>query len=76
MLEASGQPLPNKDDLPIKWNLYEFFRAPGIYYYSDHDPRKIHYYNSDPLMMPHIYGYRLGTREEVDIFKRLDRTSQ
>ena len=76
MLEELEQPLPDEDDLPIKWNLYEFFHAPGIYYYSDYGIGKIHYYSSHPLMMPHIYGYRLGSREEVDLFKRLDQTNQ
>jgi len=57
---------------PIEWNLYAFFRAPGIYYHSDNDTGKIYYYNSGPLMIPDIYGYRLGTKEEVDVFKRLE----
>ncbi len=65
--------LSNTDEIntPIEWNLYAFFRAPGIYYYSENDTGKIRYYGSGPLMMPDIYGYRLGTKEEVDVFKRL-----
>jgi hypothetical protein len=55
----------------IEWNLYSFFRAPGIYYHSDNDTGKIHHYHSGPSMIPDIYGYRLGTKEEVDVFKRL-----
>jgi hypothetical protein len=34
------------------------------------DTGKIRQYGSGPSMMPHIYGYRLGTKEEVDVFKK------
>lgn len=54
----------------IHWDLYEFFRAPGIYYHLVGDTGKIRQYGSGPSMMPHIYGYRLGTKEEVDVFKK------
>jgi hypothetical protein len=62
---------PYTDELPaiIEWDLYEFFRAPGVYYYSDHDKDKIRYYGADPSMMTHMYGYRLGTPEEVHELK-------
>ncbi|CAF1085516.1 unnamed protein product [Rotaria sordida] len=71
ILKDSQQTIPDENTLPIEWNLYDLFRAPGIYYHSDGDIGKIRYYGSDPLMMPDIYGYRLGTREEVHVFKKL-----
>jgi hypothetical protein len=54
---------------PNEWNLYEFFQAPGIYYYSDDTTLKLSYYGSGESMKPHIYGYRLGTEEEVAVFE-------
>ncbi len=55
----------------IEWDLYAFFVAPGIFYHSDEDARKIHYYGSAPWMISDKYGYRLGTKEEVDVMKKL-----
>ncbi len=53
----------------IEWDLYEFFRAPGIYYYVDGDVKEK--YDSGPSMRPDLYGYRLGTEEEVDRIEEL-----
>jgi hypothetical protein len=53
---------------PIEWDLYDFFQGPGIYYHSDEKPEKTSYYGSGSSMKPHIYGYRLGTEEEIDVF--------
>jgi hypothetical protein len=71
MLKNSQSSDKNETISPIEWNLYAFFRAPGIYYYADNDTGKIRYYDSGPSMMSNIYGYRLGTKEEVDVFKIL-----
>ena len=54
---------------PIIWDLHEFYRAPGIYYYSNGDKGQIYYDNPAPFMHPDVYGYRLGTREEIDSLK-------
>lgn len=62
--------LLNNTEPTNDWQLYWFFRAPGIYHRSDTDSRKIFYYKSDPLMKADVYGYRLGTREEVQELKK------
>lgn len=62
----------NFQELPDEWHLHAFFRSPGIYHRSDHDSGKIHFYHSGPSMQANAYGYRLGTREEVNVFKRLN----
>lgn len=59
-----------ENTLPIKWNRYEFFRTPGIYYQTDGETGKVHYYGSDPRMRPDTYGYRFGTKEEVQVFQK------
>ncbi len=71
MLNESNQPTAEKMNSVIEWDLYEFFQAPGIYYESDDGTRKKCYYGSGPSMRPDLYGYRLGTREEVDKFEKL-----
>ncbi len=70
MLVAAPSLNTNETTLPIEWNLYAFFHAPGIYYHSGKDTGKLHYYGSGPSMIPDNYGYRLGTKEEVDVFKK------
>ena len=55
----------------MSWDFYEFFRAPGIFYHPDGEKGRTYQYGSGPSMMPKKYGYRLGTKEEVDVFKRL-----
>ncbi|CAF3339053.1 unnamed protein product, partial [Rotaria sp. Silwood2] len=78
MLEDSQHTNDSQNTLPIEWNLYDFFRAPGIYYRpdDDNDVEKILYYGSDPSMMPNIYGYRLGTLEEVHVLKKLNQLNK
>ena len=72
MLEDLRQPQTDELPSPIEWELYEFFRAPGIYYYhSDNDTGKIRYYGSHSSMKSYLYGYRLGTKEEVNVFRKL-----
>lgn len=73
MLKTRPISNPEGTNLFIEWKLYGFFRAPGIYYYTDTDTGKIRYYDSGPLMMSNIYGYRLGTKEEVDILRKLQK---
>lgn len=53
----------------IEWDVYSFFHAPGIFYRPDGENGKTHFFRSGPLMMPDKYGYRLGTKEEVDLLK-------
>ena len=69
MLGKSRKPVNQTANASIEWDLYEFFRAPGIYYYSDGALQQWSRFGSGPSMKPKIYGYRLGTREEVDVFK-------
>jgi hypothetical protein len=76
MLEESQVSTDDMIAAAIEWDLYDFFRAPGIYYYSDDGTGKIRYYGSGPSMKHEIYGYRLGTREEVDVFKRLNQNKE
>ncbi|CAF3754531.1 unnamed protein product, partial [Rotaria sp. Silwood1] len=76
MLEDSQQTINKENISSIKWNLYEFFRAPGIYYHSDGDIGPILYYGTNSLMIPDIYGYRLGTLEEVNVIKKLNQENK
>jgi hypothetical protein len=71
MLKDSQAPNADENLTSIYWDLYEFFRAPGIFYHSNGDTGKIQHYRIGPSMMPQKYGYRLGTKEEVDVFKKL-----
>ena len=60
----------NENQSPsIEWDLYDFFQGPGIYYHSNDKSEKISYYGSGSSMKPHIYGYRLGTEEEIDVLQ-------
>lgn len=70
---GSTRTIEDENDIPTEWNLYEFFRAPGIYYFMDKNSDQIHYYGSDSLMAPHTYGYRLGAKEEVNLYEKLNR---
>ncbi len=76
MLEDLRRPHTDELPSPIEWELYEFFRAPGIYYYSDNDTGNIRYYGSHSSMMSHLYGYRLGTKEEVNVFRKLNQKEE
>ena len=73
MLRKSKVVSLDEDISSIEWDLYAFFQAPGIFYHSDADPRKTHFYRSGPSMLPDKYGYRLGTKEEVDLLKKSKR---
>jgi hypothetical protein len=46
------------------WILYEFFRAPGIK--IDNESK----YDQAPWMNSTLYGYRIGTQEEIDIIQK------
>lgn len=72
MLEKFNQPTNEAMILPLEWELYSFFQGPGIYYSTDSDTNNIFIYGSDPSMKPHLYGYRLGSAEEVDKLKKLN----
>lgn len=71
MLKTQQPPNPEEIIPTIEWKLYAFFRAPGIYYYSDNGTEKIRYYGLGPSMISNVYGHRLGTKEEVDVFKNI-----
>ncbi|CAF3238270.1 unnamed protein product [Rotaria socialis] len=66
----------DENTLPKTWNLYEFFRAPGIYYYSNDDTGRVSYYGADISMITDLYGYRLGTQEEVQVLKKLNQKNK
>lgn len=55
----------------IEWDVYSFYHAPGIFYRPDDENGKTHFFRSGPSMMPDKYGYRLGTKEEVDLLKSM-----
>ncbi len=71
MLKESRAPNADENHTSISWDFYEFFRAPGIYYHPNGDNGKISHYGSGPSMVSQKYGYRLGTKEEVDVLKKL-----
>lgn len=54
----------------IEWDVHSFFLAPGIYYRPDGEAGKVRHYGLGPSMVPEKYGYRLGTKEEVDVIKK------
>jgi hypothetical protein len=70
MLGRSKKIIDENKSPPIEWDLYDFFQAPGIYYYSDETPDKVSYFGEAPSMRPSLYGYRLGTDEEIYVFER------
>lgn len=63
--ESEAGAIPSK----IEWDLYEFFQAPGIYYEKNGELSEAHFYNSGPSMRADIYGYRLGTPEEIETIR-------
>ncbi len=61
------------------WILYEFFRAPGIELEDSksesdeilgNNVNKDLQYHEAPWMNPKLYGYRIGTQEEIDTIKK------
>ena len=66
MLKRTSESNAHDEHSSIEWNLYEFFRAPGVCFYSEGDKGEAYYYGSGALMKADIYGYRLGAREEID----------
>jgi hypothetical protein len=71
MLKKSNQITDEAMNSPVEWNLYEFFRGPGIWYYSQGNTGKICYYGLGPSMRSDLYGYRRGLVEEVDRLNKL-----
>ena len=76
MLERAHVPTEDMIALAIEWDLYDFFRGPGIYFHSDDGARKHRYYGTAEFMKPNVYGYRLGTREEVDVLRTINKNKQ
>lgn len=69
MLQELPESESNNTNEMIRWDLYEFFRAPGIYCEGNEEKPTTYFYASGPSMKAKIYGYRLGTPEEIDTIR-------
>ena len=70
MLQQASEAETNLPSRTIEWNLYDFFRAPGIYYETIDGKTATYFYGSGPSMQADMYGYRLGTPEEIDTMRK------
>ena len=73
MLDSISEPDANDEHPLIEWDLYEFFRAPGVCFYSNGDSGEKYLYHSGASMKADVYGFRLGAREEIDSWREKHR---
>ncbi|CAF0747101.1 unnamed protein product [Adineta steineri] len=61
----------SKQETPVAWNLYDFYRKPGIQLIDNTAATT----QPEPLswMEPELYGSRLGTQKEYDYLASLDK---